>query len=65
MYSMYEALARERMREQREQAQRQQLSQDVARARRWQRLAAYSARRAARSRRLLAEHAAADYQLVG
>lgn len=65
MYSMYEALARERMREQREQARRWRLSQDVAVARRWQRVAAYSARRAARSRRQLAEHSVADYQLAG
>ncbi|MDQ2838466.1 MAG: hypothetical protein M3Y42_16010 [Actinomycetota bacterium] len=65
MYSMYEALARERNREQREQAARQRLSQQVASARLWQRLAAYSAGRAARSRRQLAEQSAADYQLVG
>jgi hypothetical protein len=65
MYSMYEALARERMREQREQSARRRLSHDLAAVRRWRRLAAYSARRAARSRRALAEHAAADFQLVG
>jgi hypothetical protein len=65
MYSMYEALARERQREQREQAARQRLSQQLASVRLWQRLAAYSARRAARSRYHLAEQSAADYQLVG
>ena len=64
MYSMYEALARERMREQRERSARQRLSQDVAAVRRWHRLAAYSARRAARSQRQLAEHSTADFQLV-
>jgi hypothetical protein len=65
MYSMYEALARERMREQREQSARQRLSHDLASVRRWRRLAAYSERRAARSRRALAEHSAVDYQLAG
>jgi hypothetical protein len=65
MYAMYEALARERLREQREQSARWRLSHDLAAARRWRRLAAYSAGRAARSRRQLAEHSAADYQLVG
>lgn len=65
MYSMYEALARERQREQREQAARQRLSQQLASARLWQQVAVYSARRAARSRRQLAEQSAADYQLVG
>ena len=65
MYSMYEALARERQREQREQAVHRRLSQQVASARLWQRLASYSAHRAARSRRQLAEQPASDYQLVG
>ena len=51
MYSMYEALARERMREQQELARAARLSQRLASARLWRRLAAYSARRAARSRR--------------
>ncbi|MFL6162749.1 MAG: hypothetical protein ACJ74U_11040 [Jatrophihabitantaceae bacterium] len=65
MYSMYEAFARERMREQLEQAAQRRLSAQLAAARRWRRLAAYSARRAARSSRRLADHSAADYQLVG
>ena len=65
MYSMYEALARERQREQRERAAHQRLSRQLASVRLWQRLAAYSARRAARSRYQLAEQSAADYQLVG
>ena len=65
MYAMYEALARERMREQRVQSAHRRLSHHLAAARRWHRLAAYSAGRAARSRRRLAEHSAADYQLVG
>ena len=65
MYTMYEALARERMQEQRVSAAQRRLSQQFAHARRWNRLAAYSALRAARSERRLAEHLAADYQLVG
>jgi hypothetical protein len=65
MYSMYEALARERQREQREQAARQRLSRQLASLRLWQRLAAYSAGRATRSRYHLAEQPAADYQLAG
>jgi hypothetical protein len=64
MYSMYEALARERMREQLQRSARQRLSHELAAARRWHRLAAYSARRAARSQRQLAEHSAVDYQLA-
>ncbi|HEY2044261.1 MAG TPA: hypothetical protein VGH11_16415 [Jatrophihabitans sp.] len=66
MYSMYEALSRDRMREQREHAAHQRLANELASARRWQWLAAYAARRAARYQRQLAEHsAAADYSLVG
>jgi hypothetical protein len=65
MYSMYEAFARERMREQLEQAAQRRLSAQVASARMWRRLAAYSAGRATRSSRRLADHSAADYQLVG
>lgn len=64
MYSMYEAFARERMRDQLEQSASRRLSAELASARMWQRLAAYSARRAARSSRRLSEHSAADYQLV-
>ena len=63
MYSMYEAFARERTREQLERAASQRLSSQLASARLWRRLAAYTARRAARSNRRLAE--ARDYQLVG
>lgn len=64
MYSMYEAFARERMREQLERSASQRLSADLASARRWQRLASFSARRAARSARRLAAYSSADYQLV-
>ncbi|UQX89729.1 hypothetical protein M6D93_06935 [Jatrophihabitans telluris] len=63
MYSQYEALARERMREQHAHAAHMRLSNELASARLWQRLAAFSARRAARSQRRLAEHSA-DYQLA-
>lgn len=65
MYAMYEALARERTQEQRVSAARDRLSRQLADARRWHRLAAYSARRAARSERRLAEQLGTDYQLVG
>jgi len=65
MYSMYEAFARERMREQLEQAAQHRLSAHLASARMWRRLASYSAGRAARSSHRLAEHSPADYQLVG
>jgi hypothetical protein len=64
MYSMYEALARERMREQLEQSASRRLSANLASARLWRQLAAFSARRAARSSRRLAEVAAMEYQLV-
>ncbi len=65
MYSMYEALARERNREQLERASRQRLSRQLASARLWNRLAAYSVRRAARSQRQLAENSDAELQLAG
>lgn len=64
MYSMYEALARERMRERQEQAARQRLCSQLSSARLWRRLAAFSARQEARSRYRLAERSAVDYQLV-
>jgi hypothetical protein len=64
MHQMYEALARERMREQRERAARSRLAAEVASVRMWQRLATYALRRAARSSRQLAEHSAVDYQLA-
>jgi len=65
MYTMYEALARERTQEQTVLAAQRRLSQQLVQARRWHRLAAYSARRAARSERRLAEQQGAGYQLVG
>jgi hypothetical protein len=65
MYQMYEALARERQREQREQAAQRRLASELASVRLWQRLAGYASRRAARSSRRLAEHSAADYSLAG
>jgi hypothetical protein len=63
MYSMYEALSRDRMREQRAQAAQARLLSELSSARLWHRLAAYSARRAARSDRRLAEHSG-DYRLA-
>jgi hypothetical protein len=65
MYTMYEALARERTQEQLTQAAQRRLSQQLTQTRRWNRLAAFSARQAARSERRLTEELAADYQLVG
>lgn len=65
MYTMYEALARERTQEQLTLAAQHRLSQQLVQTRRWHRLAAFSARRAARSERRLTEELAADYQLVG
>ena len=65
MYTMYEALARERTQEHAVSAAQRRLAHQLAQARRWNRLAAYSAGRAARTQRRLAERLAADYQLVG
>ena len=65
MYTMYEALARERTQEQVVLAAQYRLSQQLVTARRWRRLAGYSARRATRSQRRLTEELSADYQLVG
>ncbi|HST47828.1 hypothetical protein [Jatrophihabitans sp.] len=65
MYTMYEALARERAQEQAMLAAQYRLSQQLVTARRWRRLAVYSARRATRSQRRLTEQLSADYQLVG
>jgi len=65
MHQMYEALARERMREQRERAAHSRLAAEVASVRLWQRLAAYASRRAARSSVRLAEHSASEYSLAG
>jgi uncharacterized membrane protein YccC len=62
MYSYNEALARERQRDQLEQAARRRLVREVSAVRRWQRLAAFCAGREARSRRQLAKQAA--YQLA-
>jgi hypothetical protein len=64
MYSQSEVLARERMREQRQHAAHRRLSQELASARLWQRLAAYASRRAARSEGRLAERSVPDHQLV-
>jgi hypothetical protein len=64
MFTMYEALSRERTQEQLMQAAQHRLSQQLVQSRRWHRLAAYSARRAARSERRLTE-LAGEYQLVG
>jgi len=58
MTFMYEALARERMREQRDRAAHVRMMNQLVSARRWHRIAAFSARRAARSDRRLAEHSA-------
>jgi hypothetical protein len=65
MYTMYEALARDRMQEQMASAAQRRLSQQLVHTHRWHRLAAYSANRAARSQRRLAEQLGADYELVG
>lgn len=65
MHTMYEALARERTQEHAALAAQHRLSQQLVQARRWNRLAAYSANRAARSQRRLAERLEADHQLVG
>lgn len=65
MYTMYEPLARERTQEQTVLAAQRRLCQQLVQVRRWHRLAAYSARRAARSERRLAQQLGADYQLVG
>jgi hypothetical protein len=65
MYFQYEALARERIREQRENAAHRRLLHELASARRWQRLAAFTARRAARSERRIFEQSVEDYQLAG
>jgi hypothetical protein len=59
MYMQYEALARERMREQRANAAQRRLASEVASARRWRRLASYTARRAARSQLRLSDRSAA------
>jgi hypothetical protein len=64
MYAMYEALARDRMREQRRDVAQARRASELASVRLWHRLAAYAARRAARSQRQLAERSAADYDLV-
>ncbi|MBV9821133.1 MAG: hypothetical protein JO144_02730 [Actinobacteria bacterium] len=65
MYSNYEALARERTQEQLSRAAQYRLSRQLVTARRWRRLAAYSARRAARSQSRLTEQLSSDYQLAG
>jgi hypothetical protein len=65
MHFQYEALARERMLEQRANAAHRRLTNELAAARRWQRLAAFSASRAARSQRRLAESSVAGYSLKG
>lgn len=65
MYSQYEALARERSRRQREDAAHHRLTHELSSARRWQRVAAFTARRAARSQRRVGEHSAEEYQLAG
>jgi hypothetical protein len=58
MYLQSEALARERIRQQRDRAERRRLADELATARRWQRLAAFSARRAKRSQLRLRERSA-------
>jgi hypothetical protein len=65
MHFQYEALARERMLEQRANAAHQRLTDELVAARRWQRLAAFTATRAARSQRRLAQRSMADSSLTG
>ncbi len=65
MYSQWEALSRDRMREQREHAANHRLVAQLAAARRWAWLADFSSRRADRSRSH-AEHVPAEgYELIG
>ncbi|HEX8305238.1 MAG TPA: hypothetical protein VF612_10200 [Jatrophihabitans sp.] len=52
------------MQEQMASAAQRRLSQQLVHTHRWHRLAAYSANRAARSQRRLAEQLGADYELV-
>jgi hypothetical protein len=59
MYMHYEALAKERMREQRVKAAQRRLANEVASARRWRRLASYTARRATKSQTRLSNRSAA------
>ncbi len=64
MYSQHEALARERMLEQRSAAAKRRLTHELSTARRWQWLATFTAARALRSQRRLAERSSADYSLA-
>lgn len=56
MYPMHEYLARERMREMAEQAQRRRLSRQLASANRWQYLARRAEQRYARRAQRVEEH---------
>jgi len=64
MYQLYEALARERIRDQHEAAARRRLASQVASVRLWERLAAYAAGRAARSTHKVEQHAASEFSLA-
>ena len=59
MYPMHEQLARERMREMAEQAQRHKLARQLASANRWQYLARRAEQRYARRAERVAEHVSA------
>ena len=59
MYPMHEQLARERMREMAEQAQRHKLSRELASANRWQYLARRAEQRYARRAERVAEQVSA------
>lgn len=64
MYCQQEAFARERIRDRRAMAARRNMAGEAASIRMWQRLAAFSARRAARSQERLEELTAADHPLT-
>ncbi len=68
MFSQYEQVAHERMRERRERAARDRLVRELSAGRRWQWLANFFARRAVRSRRRACareREASAGYELAG
>ena len=64
MYTQHEALARERMLEQRSSAAHRRLVRQISAGRRWQWIANYSAGRARSSQRRSAERSAGSYELA-
>jgi hypothetical protein len=65
MYQLHEAMARERMRDIRDNAAQRRLASQASSARSWRLLAAYVARRAAKSEQRLAEIPSSEYDLAG